>query len=248
MVDNVLDLKSVSLSYDGCDRKILDNVSLSIKRGEFCALLGNNGAGKSSLLNIIGGVRKNYSGSIKFFSKRLASCNQLDLASEIVMLTQNSNETLFGDLTVLENCLLWDSRFQTMPLFISDTLLKEYREYLKLFHARLPLKLKQNILSLSGGERQVLSVALALRKIPRLLLLDEHTSALDVKMSASVMEVTHQNIKKYNVTAMMITHNLEHALLYASRIVVMSQGKIVCDLQNDKSRSQEVYDKIISYF
>ena len=151
-------------------------------------------------------------------------------------------------MTVLENCLLWDSRFQRVPLFVSDVLLKEYREYLKLFHPRLPLKLKQGILSLSGGEKQVLSVALALRKTPKLLLLDEHTSALDVKMSSSVMEVTHQNIKKYNVTAMMITHNLEHALLYASRIIIMSQGKIVCDLENDKSKSQEVHDKVISYF
>ena len=87
MIDNVLEIKNVSLSYSGCDRKILDGVSLSVKKGEFCALLGNNGAGKSSLLNVIGGVKNHYSGSIKFFSKRLALWDKLDLASEIVMLT-----------------------------------------------------------------------------------------------------------------------------------------------------------------
>lgn len=248
MADNILDLKNISLSYDGCDRKILDGVSLSVKQDEFCALLGNNGAGKSSLLNIIGSVRKSYSGNINFLNKRLSLCKKLDLASDIVMLTQNSNETLFDDLTVLENCLLWDSRYQKIPLFISDVVLKEYSDYLKHFHNRLPLKLKQSILSLSGGEKQALSVALALRKTPKLLLLDEHTSALDIKMSASVMELTHQNIRAHKIAAIMITHNLDHALLYASRIIIMSQGKIVCDLRNDRSKSKEIHDKVVSYF
>ena len=214
----MLSLSHVSFTVPTLEKPILDNLTFTIQPQEFVIILGANGSGKSSLLKLISGDYLPSKGILKNGSTKMA------------YLSQDTSQTLFHELTVLENCCLNDQKIKCTPFRISTTQeCTDYQEYLSLFHPHLPHKMDTVVQSLSGGERQALALGLALKQQPDLLLLDEHTSALDPHTGEILMHLTDEAIRKSGLTALMVTHNMQHAMDYGTRVMGLKEGRIVMD-------------------
>ncbi|MGD9153482.1 MAG: ATP-binding cassette domain-containing protein [Gammaproteobacteria bacterium] len=218
----MLRIENVSLTVPSCEKNIINNVTFEVHQGDFIILLGSNGSGKSSLLNLISRVYLPKSGSIELFNKFLHRYSHKTLTEKVITLTQNTNDNLFMDMTIAENGILFELRNKNKSQHQLD-----FQEYLAQFHLGLAERIDIPVNKLSGGERQILILALALRHQPDLILLDEHTSALDPKTAAMIMEKTYQEIIKRGITCIMATHNLDFALQYGNRLLAINNGKIV---------------------
>jgi putative ABC transport system ATP-binding protein len=202
-----------------------------MNQGDFIILLGGNGSGKSSLLNLINRTYSATKGSIIFFDDCLSRYNHKTLAKKIITLTQNTNDNLFMDMTIAENGIL--SRLRSKRFFgrknneSKKQRLLALQEYLAQFHLGLAKRIHTPVNKLSGGERQILILALCLQHQPDLILLDEHTSALDPKTSAMIMEKTYQEIIQRGISCIMATHNLDFALQYGNRLLAINNGRII---------------------
>lgn len=214
----MLNFSHVSFAVPTIEKPILDNLSFAIQPQEFVIILGANGSGKSSLLKLIGGEYLPSKGILKNEAKRLA------------YLSQDTSQTLFHDLTVLENCCLNEQKVKATPFRLTTRgERQEYKSYLSSFHPHLSHKMDTRVQNLSGGERQSLALALALKQQPDLLLLDEHTSALDPKTAEGIMHRTNESIQQHGLSALMVTHNMQQALDYGSRLIGLKEGQIVLD-------------------
>lgn len=203
---------------------ILNHIDLSIESGEFVILLGSNGSGKSSLLKLIDGVDQPTRGDIQFDEMARSQYGRQFKQQPIVRLTQDYQQSLFCSLTVLENCLIADGKNRQKR---HGSTRNFFKTYLAKFNRHLPMKLDMAADLLSGGEKQALVLALKILHPPKILLLDEHTSALDPQSAERLMMLTQAAIETHQLTCVLTTHNLELALQYGSRIVVLSQGSIV---------------------
>lgn len=214
----MLSFSHVSFTVPTLENPIVDNLTFPILRGEFVIILGANGSGKSSLLKLINGDYLPSKGVIKKEAKKIA------------YLSQDTSQTLFHDLTVLENCCLNDQKTQPTPFKITTRPERQaYTFYLASFHPHLPHKMEALVHTLSGGERQALALGLALKQQPDLLLLDEHTSALDPHTAEILMHLTDQAIRAHGLTALMVTHNMQQAMDYGTRVIGLKEGRIVMD-------------------
>lgn len=234
----MLTLDSVSLKLSNMERYILQSISFSINRGDCIILLGGNGSGKSSLIKLIQGIYAHSEGKLIFNQKVLNHLSPEKLAMDIISLNQDLSTSLFYELNVLENCLVWELRQKKFCLQLGQH--KErtfYHVYLAKFHPNLANKLETPVQLLSGGEKQALLLALCLRFPPQLLLLDEHTSALDPVQATLMMHLTHQALQTHKVTSIMTTHNLEHALQYGNRLIAIKEGKIVFEADENRKKN-----------
>lgn len=218
----MLRIKNVSFTVPNCEKSIVNDMTFEVHPEDFIILLGSNGSGKSSLLNLINRTYLPTGGSIELFDKFLHRYSYKTLTKKIITLTQNTNDNLFMDMTIAENAFLSELRNKNKSQCKSD-----FQEYLTQFHVGLAERINTPVNKLSGGERQILILALALRHQPDLVLLDEHTSALDPKTAAMIMKKTYQEIAKRGITCIMATHNLDFALQYGNRLLAINNGKIV---------------------
>lgn len=231
-------LSNVHLSIPGKETPLLENVSLDIYLGDFIILLGSNGSGKSSLMKAINGLSPPTSGSIFFEGSNITKQPIHKRAKSIVTLTQDLNLSTFSNLTVLENCLIAlqrkKSTFFSAPLKNKkDTI----ESHLSRYSAKLVEKIDTLTSSLSGGERQTLALAMSLYTPPSLLLLDEHTSALDPAMASKLMEITSNATQDQCIPTVMTTHNIDHALSYGNRLIVMHKGQLLHDFKEEEKRN-----------
>jgi putative tryptophan/tyrosine transport system ATP-binding protein len=220
-------IDNIGLHFPLADRPILQNINYKIHPGDRIILLGSNGSGKSSLLKLLNRTYQPGSGEILLDGRKISAIPLKEFTQRVVTVTQDLRDSLFFNLTVLENCLLWETRFQTISFKISKN--KErafYKNYLAQFHQQLSKKLDVVIAALSGGERQSLVLALCLKHPPELLLLDEHTSALDPKIAANLINYTEKLLEEKSITCVLATHNLEIALKYGNRLLALSEGQI----------------------
>lgn len=215
-----------NLSFSTPERDIIKNIALSIYPEDFMVILGGNGSGKSTLLKLINQTYHQTSGGISYTNK---------INPKIITLTQLMSDSLFMDLTVEENALLIESAiFKTTPS--KKIFLSQLPAYLSQFNVNLPNALKTRVRQLSGGEQQILAFALYLRQKPDLLLLDEHTSALDPKKADAVMQFTNHYVKQHKITCLMTTHSLAYAVQYGNRLIALSDGHIIFEADaNTKS-------------
>lgn len=224
MKKTVLDIQDASLHFE---KKILAQLNYEVHEGDFIVILGSNGSGKSSLLKLIDRRYSLSSGRIILEKKLLADYPAKQFSRYVKTLSQNCNESLFMSLTVMENYVL-----------ISQQREKQNREffadYIAKFNANLPNKVDQVVDQLSGGEKQALALALTLLYPPRILLLDEHTSALDPRAAYCLMELTQEMVTKSNITCLMTTHDLEIAKHYGNRILALKNGCILQCIENDE--------------
>jgi len=227
-----LSLEQIHFSIPGRERAILENVSLEIYPNDFVILLGSNGSGKSSLLKVINGLSSPTSGRISLSGNDITQQPIHQRAQSIITLTQDLNLSTFSQLTILENCLiaLYRNRRTSLAMSVKKQR-EEIEKYLGNYSAKLALALDEPVISLSGGERQTLALAMSLYELPSLLLLDEHTSALDPAMANKLMRLTAENAQSREITTLMTTHNLEDALAYGNRLIVMRHGRLMHDFR-----------------
>lgn len=234
--DVILEIAHVSKTfYPGSINQIeaLKDINLTVRRGEFITLVGGNGAGKSTLLNAISGYFFPDAGSIKVNEKDITFLKEEKRAPYISRVFQDPKMGTAPRMTVQENLSLAYRRGQKRTLKFGTS--KEERAFFKEQLATLGLSLENrpsaDIGLLSGGQRQSIALLMATLKRPDILLLDEHTAALDPKTAQLVLELTDAKVKEMGLTTIMITHNLQDAIKYGTRTLVLHQGKIVKDYQ-----------------
>lgn len=223
-----IELKNLSLKRQ--EQQILDSITLSINKGDFIVLVGPNGSGKSTLVKILNGLIKPDEGEIFIDSLKISGLSVFEIAKNVSTLTQDLKNTSFSELSVVENMKLALSR--NLPLAKKLQRPEEMTSYLQAFNQDLGQKLHVSVENLSGGQRQALALAMCFAHHPDLLLLDEHTSALDPKASDKLMRLTNEHIKAENMTSIMITHSPEHALKYGNRLIALNEGRIYVDLKS----------------
>jgi len=223
----LLDLKKVALHLKGIEHAILLPLSYTLQKGDFVIVIGSNGSGKSSLLKLIDKRYTASNGEILLEGKPLRSYAPKVLHHKIKTLTQNTEESLFETLTVFENYLVVKQQYEPNLFSLIEKKERAYFEnYVESFNPQLSRKLDQAVRQLSGGEKQALALALTVLYPPRLLLLDEHTSALDPKSAERIMALTRKVIEEYQITCLLTTHNLAVAKEYGNRILALKEGKL----------------------
>ena len=218
------------------EKVILNDVSLDIFEHDFITILGGNGAGKSTLFNVIAGTLPLTSGSIYILGENVTSYSPEKRAKYLSRVFQDPKMGTAPRMTVAENLLI--AKFRGEKRRLVPRRLSHYR---KEFQETID-KIGTPIEFLSGGQRQALSLLMATLKRPELLLLDEHTAALDPKTSVALMSLTDEFVNRDQLTALMITHHMEDALKYGNRLIVMKDGQIIQDLHQEEKAKMTIAD------
>lgn len=232
------------------EKTILDDVSLTLHDGDFVTVLGSNGAGKSTLFNVIAGSLPLTSGHIFLGGRDVTKLDEAQRTHFLARVFQDPKLGTAPRMTVAENLLLAERRGLRRRLKnrgLTDEKKASFVAVTKTMGNGLSDRLDMDAGDLSGGQRQALSFLMATQLRPEVLLLDEHTAALDPKTSAQLMQVTNERIHEENLTALMITHHLEDALDYGNRLIIMSDGKISLDVSGDAKEKMTVTD-LLDYF
>ncbi len=222
----------------------LDNINLKLEDGDFVTIIGSNGAGKSTLLNSIAGDIEVESGRIYNNLRDITYEKLHKRARYIGRLYQDPLKGTAPNMTIEENLGLAFSRGKKMRFGFAVR--KEDHKFFKEVCAKLGLgledRLKNPVGLLSGGQRQALTLLMATLEAPELLLLDEHTAALDPKTAKQILEITKEIVEKNNITTLMITHNIQNALEYGNKTLVMNRGKIIKILEGEERRNIKIED------
>jgi len=228
----------------------LDGVNLFLPRGDFITLLGSNGAGKSTLMNAISGVFLADNGTITLDGQDITFLPEYKRARHIGRLFQDPMKGSAPNMTIAENLALayrYASGERKFRIGIGSELLSIFREKLALLNLGLEDRMKTNMGLLSGGQRQAVTLLMATICTPKLLMLDEHTAALDPATGEKVLKLTEEIIAKENITTIMVTHDIHSALRLGNRTIMMKGGKIALDLKGDARREMTV-EKLINYY
>ncbi len=229
--------------------KAIDNINFKAKRGHFVTIIGSNGAGKSTLLKAITGVVPVDSGSIKLEGTDVTNLPEHKRAREIGRIDQDPMASTAGEMTIEENLAMAYLRGQKRGLScaVNRKRTERFAEVLKDLGLGLENRLEVPVGTLSGGQRQALALVMATIARPKLLLLDEHTAALDPKAAGLVMSITRRLVESHGLTTLMITHNMEQALKYGNRLIMMHRGKIILDISEEEKKKLSVPDLIAKF-
>jgi hypothetical protein len=248
----MLEIKNLSKTFlkgTPNEHKALDGISLSLDKGEFVTVIGSNGAGKSTLFNAIAGEFLCDGGKIVLDGKNITYQKEYIRAKDIGRLFQDPMRGTAPDLTIEENLALVYSK-ATRPIF-SPALKKRdiefFREKLLKLNMGLEDRLKTKMGQLSGGQRQAVTLMMSTLVTPKLLLLDEHTAALDPLTAEKVLDITQRIVAENSITTMMITHNIKSALKLGTRTIMLEGGKTVLDLKGDERNNMTVQDLLGLY-
>ena len=220
----------------------LNNVSLTLKEGDFVTVIGGNGAGKSTLLNAVAGVFPVDRGPITIGGVNVTRLSEHKRAKYIGRVFQDPMLGTAATMQIEENLALAARRgkLRTLRRGITRQDREEYREMLKLLDLGLEDRMTSKVGLLSGGQRQALTLLMASLVKPKLLLLDEHTAALDPKTAAKVLETTEQIVQRDHLTTLMITHNMRDAIAHGNRLIMMYDGKIALDISGEDKKKLTV--------
>lgn len=248
----MVELKDVSVTFYPNtihERIALDHVSFQIEEGDFISVLGTNGAGKSTLLNTIAGSIGVDEGNIHLDGKDITKFPEYKRAREIGRLFQDPLKGTAPNMSIEENLGLAYSRGKrtTLSKGIKKGDRSFFIEQLKALNLGLEERITTNVGLLSGGQRQALTLLMATIVTPKLLLLDEHTAALDPKTAKQVMEITDKIVKEHSITTLMITHNMRQALEYGNKTIILNEGKIVKVLEKEERANTTVEDLLSMY-
>ncbi|MGC8765384.1 MAG: ABC transporter ATP-binding protein [Brevinematia bacterium] len=226
----------------------LKNINLSIKEGDFISIIGSNGAGKTTLFNIISGSLFPDSGEIYINEKNVTNVAEYKRALYIGRIFQNPLLGTASNMTIEENLTLaYKKGPRGLKKSINSSLRNEFREKLKLLNLGLEDRMKDLVALLSGGQRQALSLLMCVLSKPRLLLLDEHTAALDPKNASIVLSLTDRFVNEYRLTTLMISHNMSQAINYGNRLIMMDRGEIIFDISGEDKKKLTV-EKLVEKF
>ena len=231
----MISLKGIKVTFNRglvTEKRSLRGIDLKITEGEFITVIGSNGAGKSTLLNVIAGEVLPSSGTIKVGEINVSKKESYERAGMVARVFQDPLAGTCGDLTIAENLALAERRGSSrgMNLALSKHRRQLYKELLSRLNLGLENRLDASMSTLSGGQRQAVSLLMATLSPLKILLLDEHISALDPKTAAFVMELTESIIAEKKLTALMVTHSLAQALASGSRTIMLHEGRIIYDV------------------
>ncbi len=223
---------------------LFTDFNLSIDKGEFVSVVGSNGSGKTTMLNILSGFTDIDSGRITLDQRDIGKMKEYQRAKYIGRVFQDPSTGTCPALTILENMALADNKNKPFGLTrgVNKKRIDEYRTQLERLKLGLEDKINLQVGSLSGGQRQALALLISTMTPIDLLILDEHTAALDPRSSETVMELTQQLVSKKNLTTLMVTHNLKYAVQYGERLIMMHKGDCVVDVKGEEKKHLEVND------
>ena len=231
------------------EKVALQRLNLEMKEGDFVTVIGGNGAGKSTMLNAIAGVFGVDSGSITIDGVDVTNLPEYKRAKYIGRVFQDPMMGTAATMQIEENLALAARRGQSRTLRpgITKAEREEYMEQLKILDLGLENRMTAKVGLLSGGQRQALTLLMATLRRPKLLLLDEHTAALDPKTAAKVLSATQRIVEKDNLTTMMITHNMRDAIAYGNRLIMMYEGRVVVDVSVEEKKNLTV-EQLLNLF
>ena len=243
----MLEIKEISKTFNAGtvnEKTALNGVSLTLNDGDFVTVIGGNGAGKSTLLNAVAGVWPVDQGSISIDGVDVTYLPEYKRARYIGRVFQDPMMGTAATMQIEENLALARRRGKPRSLRpgITAAEREEYRELLKSLNLGLEDRLTTKVGLLSGGQRQALTLLMATLQKPKLLLLDEHTAALDPKTAAKVLEVTERIIRQEQLTTLMITHNMRDAIVHGNRLIMLYEGRIVVDVSGEEKKRLTVED------
>ena len=226
------------------ERCALNGIDLHLAPGDFVTVIGSNGAGKSTMLNAIAGVWPIDKGSIVLDGKEISGLAEYQRAPMLGRVFQDPMTGTAADMQILENLALAARRGKRRGLRWHFTPIEreDYRELLNMLGLGLEDRLTAKVGLLSGGQRQALTLLMATLVQPKLLLLDEHTAALDPKTAATVLDLSDKMISEHGLTALMVTHNMKDAIVHGNRLIMMDNGRIIFDCSGEEKRRLTVED------
>ena len=243
----MLEIKDIYKTFNAGtinERKALQGVSLKLEDGDFVTVIGGNGAGKSTMLNAVAGVWPVDSGSIIIDGVDVTGMPEHKRAKFLGRVFQDPMTGTAATMQIDENLAMAYRRGKrrTLKWGIKKAEREKYYEMLKQFDLGLEDRMTAKVGLLSGGQRQALTLLMATLQRPHILLLDEHTAALDPKTASKVLELSQKIISEENLTAMMVTHNMRDAITYGNRLVMMNEGRIVIDIKGEEKKKLTVED------
>lgn len=224
----------------------LEDINLSIRKGDVVTIVGSNGSGKSTLFNMISGTYPVTSGKIIMAGKDVTGAPEHKRAMSLGRIFQDPTKGTAANMSIEDNMITALTKGMKK---LKISLNAEKREY---FSQQLKLiglqdRLKDNVGLLSGGQRQALTLLMTVLSHPSILLLDEHTAALDPRNAQIVMDLTEQFIRDYELTALMVTHNMQFAITFGNRLIMMDEGRIILDIEGEEKQKMTV-EKLVKMF
>lgn len=225
----------------------LKNINLTINKGDFITVIGSNGAGKTTLYNLISGTLSPTKGKIFLDAdgkeKEITNDAEYKRASYIGRIFQNPLLGTAGKMSLEDNMIICSKKgWKGLKISLNKKMRENFKQQLKNLNMGLENRLNDNVEQFSGGQRQALTLLMAVMSKPALLLLDEHTAALDPTNAALVMELTRKFAQEYNLTVMMVTHNMQQALDYGNRLLMMDGGEIIYDVSGEEKQKLTLED------
>lgn len=247
MNDNkILTLENISITFNPGtpdENPALKNINLSVNKGDFITVIGSNGAGKSTLYNIISGNLQPTTGSIKLNNQDITKLPEYKRAQYFGRIFQNPLLGTAGKMSLADNMMICSKKgWKGLKISLTKQRREEFKEELKKLNMGLETRLNDNVSQFSGGQRQALTLLMTVMSKPQILLLDEHTAALDPTNADIVMKLTKEFAEKYNLTVMMVTHNMQHALNYGNRLLMMDAGEIILDIAGEEKHNLTMND------
>lgn len=226
------------------EKRALNGVNLKLEDGDFVTVIGGNGAGKSTVLNAIAGVWPIDVGSIVIDGVDMTGLSEHKRALYLGRVFQDPMNGTAATMEIIENLALAARRGQKRGLRwgVTKSEKKKYREMLAKLDLGLEDRMTSKVGLLSGGQRQALTLLMATIKKPKLLLLDEHTAALDPKTAAKVLALSDKIIAENHLTAMMVTHNMRDAIVHGNRLIMMNEGQVILDIKGEEKKKLTVED------
>lgn len=231
------------------EKRVLKGLSLHLNPSDFVTVIGGNGAGKSTTLNMIAGVHVPDAGNIILDGVNITGMPEYERAKYLGRVFQDPMMGTAVNMEIQENLALAFRRGEKRGLRwgISKEEKRKYAEALKILDLGLETRLTSKVGLLSGGQRQALTLLMATLQKPKLLLLDEHTAALDPKTANKVLEITEQIVESNKLTALMVTHNMKNAIQYGNRLIMMHEGKIIYDVSGEEKKNLKVADLLAKF-
>ncbi|SLM28091.1 ABC-type transporter, ATP-binding protein (ATPase) [Desulfamplus magnetovallimortis] len=234
----MIQLKNINKTFNPetpSEKQVIKDICLDVKKGDFITVIGSNGAGKSTLFNLISGNIMPSSGKILLGGEDVTKQPEYKRASRIGRIFQDPLAGTASNMTIEDNMMITFKKGFKWPLISLNRKMKNlFKEEIRQLDMELEKRMQENVSSLSGGQRQALTLLMTVLSNPDILLLDEHTAALDPRNAAIVMELTRKFIQEKHLTTLMVTHNMTHAIEFGNRLVMMDGGEIIIDIREEE--------------
>ena len=224
------------------EKAALNHLSLTLEEGDFVTVIGGNGAGKSTMLNAISGVWPVDAGTVRIDGVDVTELSEHQRAVYLGRVFQDPMVGTAGNMTIEENLALAARRGEkrTLRWGIKKNEREQFKELLRPLGLGLEDRLTSKVGLLSGGQRQALTLLMASLKKPKVLLLDEHTAALDPKTAAKVLELSDQIVEEHKLTTLMVTHNMKDAIAHGNRLIMLDAGRVILDIRGEDKKKLTV--------